>query len=33
VDGQQFIVIACGGGKLGTASGDAYVAYAIKKGK
>jgi quinoprotein glucose dehydrogenase len=31
VDGQQFIVIACGGGKLGTASGDAYVAYAIKK--
>jgi quinoprotein glucose dehydrogenase len=33
LDGQQFIVIACGGGKLGTASGDAYVAYAIKKGK
>lgn len=33
VDGQQFIVIACGGGKLGTASGDTYVAYAIKKGK
>lgn len=33
VDGQQFIVIACGGGKLGTASGDAYVAYAIKRRK
>jgi quinoprotein glucose dehydrogenase len=31
VDGQQFIVIACGGGKLGTPSGDAYVGYAIKK--
>lgn len=31
VNGQQFIVIACGGGKLGTPSGDAYVAYAIKK--
>lgn len=27
--GKQYIVIACGGGKLGTASGDAYVAYAL----
>jgi quinoprotein glucose dehydrogenase len=28
-DGRQFIVIACGGGKMGTASGDAYVAFAL----
>ena len=28
-NGKQYIVIACGGGKLGTASGDAYVAYAL----
>lgn len=29
VNGKQFIVIACGGGKLGTKSGDAYVAFAL----
>jgi quinoprotein glucose dehydrogenase len=29
VNGRQFIVIACGGGKLGTQSGDAYVAFAL----
>jgi quinoprotein glucose dehydrogenase len=29
VDGRQFVVIACGGGKLGTRSGDAYVAFAL----
>ncbi len=29
VDGRQFIVIACGGGKMGTKSGDAYVAFAL----
>jgi quinoprotein glucose dehydrogenase len=29
VDGKQYIVIACGGGKLKTASGDSYVAYAL----
>ena len=29
-DGQQFLVIACGGGKMGTKSGDEYRAYAIK---
>lgn len=29
VNGKQFIVIACGGGKLGTVSGDAYVAFAL----
>ena len=27
--GRQFIVIACGGGKLGTRSDDAYVAFAL----
>jgi quinoprotein glucose dehydrogenase len=29
VDGRQFVVIAAGGGKMGTKSGDAYVAYAL----
>ena len=33
VNGKQYIVIACGGGKLGTASGDAYVAFALPAGK
>ena len=28
-NGRQYIVIACGGGKLGTASGDAYIAYTL----
>ena len=27
--GRQFIVIACGGGKMGTKSGDAYVTFAL----
>jgi quinoprotein glucose dehydrogenase len=27
--GRQFVVIACGGGKMGTKSGDAYVAFAL----
>jgi quinoprotein glucose dehydrogenase len=31
VAGRQFIVIACGGGKMGTKSGDAYVAFALPK--
>ena len=31
INGQQFIVIACGGGKCGTKSGDAYVAFALPK--
>jgi quinoprotein glucose dehydrogenase len=31
VEGRQFVVIACGGGKMGTKSGDAYVAFALKK--
>jgi quinoprotein glucose dehydrogenase len=29
VNNKQYIVIACGGGKLGTTSGDAYVAFAL----
>ncbi len=29
VNGKQYIVIACGGGKLGTRSGDSYVAFAL----
>lgn len=29
VDGKQYVVIACGGGKMGTKSGDAYVAFAL----
>jgi len=28
-NGKQYIVIACGGGKLGTKSGDAYVAFSL----
>jgi len=29
--GKQYVVVACGGGKLGTASGDSYVAYALPR--
>ena len=29
VDGRQYVVIAAGGGKLGTRSGDAWIAYAL----
>ena len=29
VNGKQYIVIACGGGKMGTKSGDSYVAFAL----
>jgi len=29
VDGKQYVVIAAGGGKMGTKSGDAYIAYAL----
>ena len=31
VNGTQYIVIACGGGKLGTMSGDSYVAFALPR--
>lgn len=30
-DGRQFVVVAAGGGKLGQASGDVYVAYALPR--
>ncbi len=32
-NGKQYIVIACGGGKLGKPSGDSYVAFALGSGK
>ena len=28
--GKQYVVIACGGGKMGTKSGDSYIAFALK---
>jgi quinoprotein glucose dehydrogenase len=31
VGGRQYVVIACGGGKMGTKSGDAYVAFALPR--
>ena len=31
VDGKQYIVLACGGTKLGTKKGDSYIAFAIKQ--
>ena len=33
VNGKQYVVIACGGGKLGTMSGDSYVAFALPEKK
>lgn len=30
-NGKQYVVIACGGGKMGTRSGDRYVAFALGK--
>jgi quinoprotein glucose dehydrogenase len=29
VNGKQYVVIACGGTKLGAAAGDSYVAFAL----
>ncbi|MBD1392797.1 outer membrane protein assembly factor BamB family protein [Mucilaginibacter glaciei] len=29
IDGRQYIVIACGGGKIGSPSGDSYVAFSF----
>ena len=29
IDGKQYVVIACGGGKMGTPSGDSYVAFSL----
>jgi len=31
IDGRQYVVIACGGGKIGSKSGDSYVAFALPK--
>jgi quinoprotein glucose dehydrogenase len=31
IKGRQYVVIACGGGKMGTKSGDAYMAFALPK--
>ena len=33
VGGRQFVVIAAGGGKMGTRSGNQYVAFAIPENK
>ncbi len=33
INGRQYIVLACGGGKLGTVSGDSYVAFALPQKK
>lgn len=33
LNGKQYVVIACGGGKLGTKSGDSYVAFALPEGR
>lgn len=32
INGRQYVVIACGGGKLKSKSGDAYVAFALPQG-
>ena len=29
VNGKQYVVVACGGGKMGTKSGDSYMAFAL----
>ena len=29
VNGRQYVVIACGGGKMGTKSGNMYLAFAL----
>jgi quinoprotein glucose dehydrogenase len=31
LNGREFVVIACGGGKMGTTSGDSYVAFALPR--
>ena len=30
VEGKQYVVVACGGGKLGSPSGDQYVAFSLE---
>ena len=29
VNGKQYVVIACGGGKMGTQTGDSYIAFSL----
>ena len=29
IKGKQYVVIACGGGKMGTKSGDKYIAFSL----
>ncbi|MCX6228873.1 MAG: PQQ-binding-like beta-propeller repeat protein [Bacteroidia bacterium] len=29
IDGKQYVVIGCGGGKIGSKSGDAYIAFSL----
>jgi quinoprotein glucose dehydrogenase len=29
IDGKEYVVIACGGGKIGSKSGDSYVCFAL----
>jgi len=29
VNNKQYVVIACGGGKMGTKSGDSYIAFTL----
>jgi quinoprotein glucose dehydrogenase len=29
INGKEFVVIACGGGKMGTKSGDSYIAFRL----
>ncbi|XHR98117.1 hypothetical protein ACFJIV_16495 [Mucilaginibacter sp. UC70_90] len=29
IDGKQYVVIACGGGKIGSKSGDSYVCFGL----
>lgn len=31
IDGRQYVVIACGGGKIGSKSGDSYVSFALPR--
>ncbi|WP_153797419.1 outer membrane protein assembly factor BamB family protein [Foetidibacter luteolus] len=33
VNGKQYVVIACGGGKIGSKSGDQYIAFALPDAK
>jgi quinoprotein glucose dehydrogenase len=33
IEGRQYVVIACGGGKIGSKSGDSYVAFALPEKK